>query len=192
MGISRKISESSATPSAWVRRLLPLIRPSGLVLDLAAGGGRHTRLLLEAGFAVCAVDREISELVPLAGERCEVRQIDLEIGAAWPLRDGYDGIVVTNYLHRPLLPSIATALAPGGVVIYETFALGNERFGRPQNPDFLLRPGELLDAFAMLTPIAFEQGEIAVPRPAVIQRLAAVARPLCRLPAPRPRMSRSR
>ena len=153
------------------------------MLDLAAGSGRHTRLLLDAGFMVCAVDRDISELLPFAGERCEVRRIDLETGTAWPLGDGYDGIVVTNYLHRPLLPSIASSLAPGGSLIYESFARGNERFGRPRNPDFLLRPGELLEAFAMLTPIAFEQGEVAVPRPAVIQRLAAVAGPCCRLPA---------
>jgi SAM-dependent methyltransferase len=152
------------------------------VLDLAAGGGRHTRLLLESGFAVRAVDREISGLLPLAGERCEVRRIDLEADPTWLLGDGYDGIVVTNYLHRPLLPSIARAFAPGGVLIYETFALGNERLGRPRSPDFLLRPGELLEAFAMLTPIAFEQGEIALPRPAVIQRLTAVAGSLGRLP----------
>jgi len=116
------------------------------VLDLAAGSGRHTRFLLETGFAVCAVDRDISALLPLAGAGCEVRQIDLETGAPWVLGTGYDGIVVTNYLHRPLLPAIAEALAAGGVLIYETFARGNERFGRPHNPDFLLRPGELLDA----------------------------------------------
>ena len=84
----------------------------------------------------------------------------------------FDGIVVTNYLHRPLLPAIAQALAAGGVLIYETFARGHERFGRPHNPDFLLHPGELLDAFAMLTVVAFEQGEVSVPRPAVIQRIA--------------------
>ncbi len=95
---------------------------------------------------------------------------------------GYDGIVVTNYLHRPLLPALAQALAAGGVLIYETFARGNERFGRPHNPDFLLRPGELLDAFAILTVIAFEQGEVSAPRPAVIQRIAAIAGPLGRLP----------
>ena len=113
-----------------------------------------------------------------------MRQIDLETGASWVLGTGYDGIVVTNYVHRPLLPAIAEALAAGGVLIYETFARGNERFGRPHNPDFLLRPGELLDAFAMLTVIAFEQGEVSVPRPAVIQRIAAVAGPLERLPEP--------
>jgi hypothetical protein len=89
---------------------------------------------------------------------------------------------VTNYLHRPLLPAIAQALADGGVLIYETFARGNERFGRPHNPDFLLRPGELLDAFAMLTVVASEQGEISMPRPAVIRRIAAVAGPVGRLP----------
>jgi hypothetical protein len=122
--------------------------------------------------------------LPLAGAGCEVRQIDLETGAPWVLGTGYDGIVVTNYLHRPLLPAIAEALAAGGVLIYETFARGNERFGRPHNPDFLRRPGELLDAFAMLTVIAFEQGEVSVPRPAVIQRIAAVAGPLERLPEP--------
>jgi SAM-dependent methyltransferase len=138
--------------------------------------------LLESGFAVCTVDRDISALLPLAGVGCDVRQIDLETGAPWALGSGYDGIVVTNYLHRPLLPAIARALAAGGVLIYETFARGNERFGRPHNPDFLLRPGELLEAFAMLTVIAFEQGEISVPRPAVIQRIAAVAGPVGHLP----------
>ena len=163
---------------------MPLIKRGGRVLDLAAGSGRHTLLLLEGGFAVCAVDRDVSALLPLAGTGCEVWQIHLETGAPWPLGTGYDGIVVTNYLHRPLLPAIARALAPGGVLIYETFARGNERFGRPRNPDFLLRPGELLDAFAMLTVVAFEQGEVSTPRPSVIQRIAAVAGPMSHLPDP--------
>ena len=182
MSINTELRASSAPASAWVRRFVPLIRRGGRVLDLAAGSGRHTRLLLESGFAVCAVDRDISALLPLAGTGCEVRQIDLETGAPWPLGGRYDAIVVTNYLHRPLLPAIAQALAPGGVLIYATFACGNERFGRPHNPDFLLHPGELLDAFAMLTVIAFEQGEISAPRPAVIQHIAAVAGPVGRLP----------
>jgi hypothetical protein len=111
-------------------------------------------------------------------------EIDLENGAARPLGAGYDGIVVTNYLHRPLFPVLAEALAPNGLLIYETFASGNERFGRPSNPDFLLRPGELLEAFGGLTVIAFEQGEVTLPRPAVIQRIAAVSGPLGRLPRP--------
>src|SRR5207249_1553824 len=156
--------------------------PGGLVLDLAAGAGRHSRILIERGFAVRAVDRDISALLTLAGSHCEVSQVDLETGAHWLLGEGYDGIVVTNYLHRPLLAAIANALAPGGILIYETFAVGNERLGRPRNPDFLLRPGELLQAFAALTIVAFEQGEVTRPRPAVIQRIAVVAGALGRLP----------
>ena len=182
MQTKAKIPHSSNPPSAWVRRFAPLIRRGGLVLDLAAGSGRHSRFLLDRGFVVCLVDRDISALLPLAGARCEVRQIDLETGAPWSLGGGYDGIVVTNYLHRPLFPALATALAPEGIIIYETFAIGNERFGRPSNPDFLLRPGELLDVFRELTVIAFEQGEVSRPRPAVIQRIAAIAGPLGHLP----------
>jgi len=163
---------------------VPLVRTAGRVLDLAAGEGRHTRLLLAAGYAVRAVDRATGGLMLLAGPRCEVAQVDLEAGAPWPLGGGYDGIVVTNYLYRPLLPDLVGALAPGGVLIYETFALGNERFGRPRNPDFLLRPGELLAVCAGLTVVAFEQGEIADPRPAVIQHIAAVNGSVGVLPAP--------
>jgi SAM-dependent methyltransferase len=175
-------------PSDWVRRFAPLIRAGGHVLDLAAGAGRHTRLLLDMGLSVTAVDRNVEALRPLAGARCSVREIDLESGvpenALGALGGGYDGIVVTNYLHRPLFPALAEALAPGGIAIYETFAVGNERFGRPSNPDFLLRPGELLEVFAGLTVIGFEQGEISLPRPAVIQRIAAVAGLHGRLPVP--------
>ena len=152
------------------------------MLDLAAGNGRHSRILCQSGFTVCAVDRDISALLPLAGARCDVRQLDLETGTAWPLDEGYDGIVVTNYLHRPLSPAIGRALGSDGILIYETFMLGNERFGPPRKPDFLLRPRELLETFAMLTVIAFEQGEVSSPRRAVIQRVAAVAGPLGRLP----------
>jgi SAM-dependent methyltransferase len=169
--------------SAWVLRFLPLIRSGGRVLDLAAGGGRHTRLLLDRGYAVRAVDRDTAALAPLAGPRCTVGELDLETGPPWPLGGGYDAIVVTNYLHRPLFSAVGSALAPGGVLIYETFALGNERLRRPRNPDFLLRPGELLVAFAELTIVAFEQGEVTMPYPAVIQRIAAVNGTLGRLPA---------
>jgi SAM-dependent methyltransferase len=169
-----------------VRRFVPLVREGGRVLDLAAGGGRHTRLLLDMGFAVTAVDRDIPALQPFAGPLCDVCVLDLETGdpqGAWgSLGGGYDGIVVTNYLHRPLFPRLAAALAPQGVLIYETFAAGNERLGRPSNPDFLLRPGELIEAFAGLTIVAFEQGEVGAPRPAVLQRLAAIAGTLGRLP----------
>ena len=172
---------SSTAPSPWVERFLPLIKPGGLVLDLAAGNGRHVRVLRHRGFAVCAVDHDITRLLAFAGNNCEVRQINLETDDGWQLGDDYDGIIVSNYLHRPLLPAIARALAPGGVLIYETFMRGNERFG-PRNPDFLLRPGELLEAFAALSVVAFEQGEVSVPRTAMIQRLAAVLGPIGMLP----------
>ncbi|HWB47563.1 MAG TPA: methyltransferase domain-containing protein [Stellaceae bacterium] len=168
--------------SGWVLRFLPLIRPGGRVLDLAAGKGRHTRLLLDHGCTVHAVDRDVTALAPFAGAQCRVEAIDLEAGMPRPFSSDYDGIVVTNYLHRPLLPAIAAALAPGGAVIYETFAQGNERFGHPRSPDFLLRPNELLEAFGTLTVIAFEQGEVLAPRRAVLQRIAAINGPLAALP----------
>ncbi len=174
---------SSTPPSVWVERFLPLIKPGGLVLDLAAGSGRHVRLLRDCGFAVCAVDHDTTSLSAFAGPCCEVRRIDLETDEHWQLGGEYDGIIITNYLHRPLLPAIARALTAGGVLIYETFARGNESFGTPRNPDFLLRPGELLEAFTALTVVAFVQGQVSIPRPAVIQRLAAVRGPMGSLPA---------
>lgn len=169
-------AHGAALPSAWVRRFAPLIRPQGRVLDLAAGSGRHTALLRELGYRITAVDRDIAALTEgFAGDPgCLIRAIDLEDGTGWTLGADYDGIIVTNYLNRLIFPALSTALGPGGILIYETFAAGNERFGRPGNPNFLLRPGELFDEFhTALTVIAFEQGTVDAPRPAVIQRLAA-------------------
>ncbi|MGH7014926.1 MAG: class I SAM-dependent methyltransferase [Stellaceae bacterium] len=164
-------------PSAWIARHAALIRAGGRVLDLAAGGGRHTRLLLERGYDVVAADRDTAALIAaFAGHpACRIVRLDLENGEAWRLGDGYDGIVVTNYLYRPAFADLVAALAPGGVLLYETFMLGNERFGKPSNPDFLLRPNELIEAFApRLTVLAFEQGIVRRPRPAAIQRLAVL------------------
>lgn len=130
-----------------------------------------------------AVDRDPAALAALAGvPGVTTREADLE-GAAWPFpAGGFDAVVVTNYLHRPLFGPIVDTLAPGGVLLYETFMRGNERFGKPANPDFLLRPGELLEAVgAPLAVVAFEQGVIERPRPAVIQRLCAVHRPVERV-----------
>jgi SAM-dependent methyltransferase len=147
------------------------------VLDLAAGSGRHTAVLLAAGWRVLAVDRDVAALNARFGgdPKCEVKEMDLEDGHPWRLGGGFDAIVVTNYLHRPLLPAMPEALASDGVLLYETFMSGNERFGRPANPDFLLRPGELLAAFIdRLQVLAFEQGVVTMPRAAAIQRIAAV------------------
>ncbi len=166
-----------------MRRFLPLLRPGGTVLDLACGSGRHLGLLRDAGFAVTGVDRDAQALAPWQG-RVETLAADLE-GGPWPLEGRrFDGIVVTNYLWRPLLPRLADSLADGGVLIYETFALGNEAFGRPSNPDFLLAPGELLQAFAGLHVVAYEDGLEDRPPPAgprAVQRLAAVRGPTAKI-----------
>jgi SAM-dependent methyltransferase len=165
-------------PSSWIARHASLIPTPGPVLDLAAGSGRHTRYFKGLGHSVVAVDRDVSRLGDLAGDaQIEVIAADLEGGAPWPLGERrFAGIVVTNYLHRPLFPRIAAALQPGGVLLYETFGIGNEKFGRPNNPDFLLQPGELL-GFAEVKGLvvrAYHCGEVAEPRPAVLQRIAAV------------------
>jgi SAM-dependent methyltransferase len=174
--------------SAWVRRFAPLIAPGGRVLDLAANQGRHAGLLLALGFRVVAADRKTDELRAHFDTdlRCDIVEIDLENGAPWRLGGGFDGIVVSLYLHRPLFPDLIAALAPGGVLIYETFMVGNERFGRPTNPNFLLKPNELLDAFSRdLAVIAFEQGEVTEPKPAMMQRIAAVKGAFVAVPQPR-------
>jgi SAM-dependent methyltransferase len=159
------------------------------VLDLAAGGGRHTALLRDRGYRVLAVDRDTSVLARRFGgdAAVEIRSLDLEDGGPWRLGQGFDGVIVTNYFHRPLFAPMIEALVSGGAVLYETFMLGNERFGKPSNPDFLLKPGELLAAFgSSLSVIAFEQGIVDRPRPAAIQRIAAVNGPTTVLPATPP------
>jgi SAM-dependent methyltransferase len=162
--------------SPWVARWAPLV-PKGEVLDLACGSGRHARLFAGLAHAVTALDRDAQALAAAAGPGITPLQHDLEApGAAWPIAPGsLAGIVVTNYLHRPLFGPIAAALAPDGVLIYETFALGNEIFGKPSNPDFLLKPGELLELAARggLRVLAYEDGVVAGPRPARVQRLCA-------------------
>jgi len=163
--------------SAWVRRYAPLI-PGGEVLDLACGSGRHSRHLAALGHAVVAVDRDAEALAAAAGPEITTSAIDLEeVGAAWPFGpDRFAGIVVTNYLHRPLIADMLASLAPNGVLIYETFADGNAQFGKPSNPAFLLQAGELLE-WALthgLRVVAFEDGVIDTPKAAMVQRLCAV------------------
>ena len=160
-------------PSAWVRRFAALIPAGGAVLDLACGRGRHARLLASLGHAVDAVDRDAEALAGLAGvDGVAIRLADIE-GGPWPYYgQAFDGIVVTNYLFRPLLPKLMNALAEGGVLIYETFMVGNERFGKPADPAHLLRVGELPDLLGKrFTIVAFEQGEVSRPRPAAVQRI---------------------
>ncbi len=169
-------------PSAWVQRFAPLIPEGGTVLDLACGRGRHSRLLAGMGYAVEAVDRDQEALATLSDLDCvSTRCADLESGP-WPYGGReFAAIVVTNYLWRPLMPLLLAALGANGVLIYETFMIGHERFGKPTNPAFLLRPGELLEVVrSRLSIVAFEQGEVA--QAAVVQRLCAIRGGISRLP----------
>lgn len=144
-------------------------------MDLACGRGRHARLFAARGCTVTAVDRD-PDCAYLLDSVPGIRFIaaDLEAGP-WPLaEDQFDAIIVTNYLHRPVFAALKRALAPGGLLIYETFAAGNAAFGKPSNPDYLLRPRELLDEFGTdMRVLAFEDGFIAQPKPAMVQRIAA-------------------
>jgi SAM-dependent methyltransferase len=167
------------TAAGWIRRHAHLVRPGARVLDVAAGRGRHARFFAARGAQVLAIDRDAAALASLSSVAgVTARAFDLEAGA-WPLAgERFDAIVVVHYLHRPLFPHLRAALAPDGVLLYETFAAGNEAYGRPVNPDFLLRRDELLalaGATPPLTVVAFEQGlSVADGRTAVVQRLAAV------------------
>lgn len=172
------IHDASSSPSRWVLRFSGLVADGARVLDVGCGQGRHSRWFAARGCHVVAVDRDqalLDQLAPLAG--ITPIKSDLECGP-WPFEgEKFDAIVVTNYLHRPLFPHLLRALADDGALLYETFALGNERYGKPSNPDFLLLDGELLTIFGgSLTVVAFEQGLIDIGRPAVVQRVAAIGK----------------
>ncbi len=167
-------------PSSWVARYSALILPGGKVLDLACGSGRHSFFLADRGFKVVATDIDVSAITGLDSDhRLEILPADLEDDSpqlsAWPFPSGsFAGIIVTNYLYRPLFPLLADALSDNGILIIETFAKGNERFGKPSNPRFLLEPGELLAAFSpILNIVAYQHGIDQEPHPAVRQRLCA-------------------
>ncbi len=164
-------------PSAWVLRFAPCVPEGGPVLDLACGGGRHARLFLERGHPVTAVDRDLSGIADTIGRPgLEALEIDLEDGRPFPLAGRrFAGVVVTNYLYRPLFPALIAAVAPGGALIYETFAKGNEGLSRPRRPEHLMNSGELLEAVrGQLRVRAFEDLIVKAPRPAAIQRICAV------------------
>lgn len=158
-------------------RFGPLIRAGAPALDLACGGGRHTRLLLERGHPVTALDVDVAGLQDLAGHpHLEIVQADLEDGSSWPLGGRrFGAVVVANYLWRPLFPAIIASVDQDGVLLYETFAAGNQAYGRPSRPEFLLPPGALVDAVrGRLQIVAYEHGYVDQPRPAVKQRLCAI------------------
>lgn len=170
-------------PSAWLQRFAPLLKPGGSVLDVACGSGRNLRWLVERGFVLTGVDRDAAALEPLR-DVAEVVVADIE-AHGWPL-DGrrFDAVVITNYLWRPLWPTLIGALADGGVFIHETFAVGQQLLGKPSRPEFLLGKGELLQACAGLRIVAFEDGFEATP-PRYVQRIAAVNVPAAGPECPR-------
>lgn len=165
-----------SNPSAWVRRFLGGVKPGGDVLDVACGAGRHMRLALDEGYRVTGIDKDLSCVEEL-GERRDVSLIeaDLETGRSFPLREQrYEGVIVTNYLWRDILADIIGCVAQDGVLIYETFALGYERHGKPSSPDFLLKNNELLEAvLPRLTVVAYEHGLRQGKHPKIVQRVAA-------------------
>ncbi len=165
----------AAPPSAWVQRWAHLVPESASVLDVACGRGRHTLYFAERGCRVTAVDRDAEALasLPTGITTCVA---DLE-GEPWPLPDrAFGAVIVTNYLWRALWPALLRSVEPGGVLICETFAMGQAAFGRPKNPDFLLRPGELLEVCHGLQVVAYEDGVLDAPLRRV-QRIAAVRAP---------------
>jgi SAM-dependent methyltransferase len=160
-----------------VLRFAGRVPQGGPVLDLACGMGRHARLFLARGHPVTAIDRDLSGIADLAGAPgLEAIEADLENGTPFPLAGRrFAAVVVTNYLYRPLFPALVAAVAPGGVLIYETFARGNEDFGRPRNPEHLAKPGDLLEAVrGRLRVVAYEDLIDQAPKPAARQRLCAV------------------
>lgn len=179
-------------PSAWVQRWSHLVPKRGVVLDVACGHGRHARWFYERNHPLALVDRSQEAIDFIANslparptQDVEAVVADIEEGP-WPFAGRqFDAVVVTNYLWRPLLPTLLASLAPGGVLIYETFTQGNETVGKPSRPDFLLRPGELPEVCRDLRVVAFEEGFHKTP-PRFIQRIAAVreAAATAGLPAP--------
>ena len=166
---------STLPPSPWVRRWLALLPTGATVLDFAAGSARHALEAQRLGLRATAIDRDAAALAGL-DSGVVARVADLESGA-WPFGDErFDAVVVANYLFRPRFALLATLLAPRGLLIYETFAQGNERYGRPSNPAFLLGPGELCERSqrAGLLVLGYEHGLVERPRPAVVQRVCAV------------------
>ncbi|MFA9274564.1 MAG: class I SAM-dependent methyltransferase [Candidatus Aquirickettsiella gammari] len=173
---------NSNNSSLWVQRFLAEIPKSrGPVLDLACGAGRHTRLLLAAGYEVWAVDHDAASLSALTPLGAHCMNIDLEQeDFSWPFVDEqFAGIVVTNYLHRPLMPSILSSLADQGVLIYETFANGNEKYGRPSNPNFLLQENELLNHFVSAKSVGWHQQCLAFEHTYVNQISEGIVQRIC-------------
>ncbi|WP_422001516.1 class I SAM-dependent methyltransferase [Reyranella sp.] len=171
------MADARGTPSPWIVQWAGLVPAGATVLDVAAGGGRHALFFADRFHPVTAIDRDTSALP----ERADMERIqaDLEDGSPWPLpwpQPGrrFGAVIVTNYLHRPLFPALLEAVDRGGILLYETFMAGNERFGKPSRPEFLLKDGELLELVrGRFSVVAYEARLISEPRMAMVQRIAA-------------------
>lgn len=172
-------SHGKEPPSEWVRRWSQLVKPQGSVLDVACGYGRHSYYFHQKNHPVALVDcaQSAVDSIAIPAPNCEKVVADIENGP-WPFAGRqFDAVVVTNYLWRPLMPTLLASLAPGGILIYETFAQGNETVGKPSSPHFLMRPGELLEVCKDFRVIAFEDGFLDATvdtSPRFVQRIAAV------------------
>ncbi len=165
-------AHGSEAPSNWIERWSHLVPAGAPVLDVACGHGRHMRWFARHGHAVAGVDRS-PDAIAFVQDIGEAVLADIESGP-WPFNGRrFGGVVVTNYLWRPLFPAIVDSVAPGGVLLYETFAQGNETVGKPSRADFLLQPGELLRACESLQVVAYEDGFLEQPS-RFVQRVAAV------------------
>ncbi len=171
-----EVSLRRMQPSPWVERFYCGIKANGHVLDIACGAGRHFPLGIASAKRTTGIDRDLSKAARFKGlPGIQLIEADLEGGSPLPFRGSrYDGVIVTNYLWRPILPDVVAAVAPDGILIYETFGIGQEAFGRPSNPDFLLQPGELMAAVeGRLRIVAYEHATLRQPE-RIVQRIAAV------------------
>ena len=156
----------------WIVQWAGLVAPDAAVLDLAAGRSRHALLFAERGHKVVAVDRDTGRLP--AHANIEPLTADLEDGSPWPLARRFGAAVVTNYLHRPLMPALLDAIEPGGVLLYQTFMEGNERFGKPNRPEHLLKDGELLDLVRGTFSVTAYEARLLSDPMTMVQRIAAL------------------
>jgi SAM-dependent methyltransferase len=167
------VPDARGVPSPWMTKWAGLVAIDASVLDVAAGGGRHTAFFANRGHRVTAIDRDVSRIAPAIN--VETLEVDLEDGSPWPLRGRtFGAVIVANYLHRPLMGALRSAVERGGVLLYETFMVGNERFGKPNRPEHLLKDGELLELVrGEYSVTAYEARLISMPSMAMVQRIAA-------------------
>ena len=170
------LNSMNKKPNKWVECYSSLIPSGGSVLDLACGSGRHTGMLLNKGYQVTAVDIDTTLIKQnFSNKNLNIVKCDLESLSFWPFeKNSFLGIIVVNYLHRPLFSKIIESLREEGVLVYQTFADGHSRYGKPKNPDYLLKRGELKTVFDSMKIISYQHGYLSYPSQSIIQRICCV------------------